>query len=310
MAFGRGKVILLGEHGVVHGRPALAAGLGRGVRATAARASADALMISGPGADPGEAGAAGFIPDPAGEEPLARAFHVVLEGYGARPFPAEVRCECDLPAGAGLGCSAAIGVAVVGALDALYGVTRTPEARGAYCLAWEKVFHGNPSGVDNTMAAVGGVHIYRKGQPLEPLEPRAPLLLVVGHSGESSSTKTMVEGVAHFAERWPEEAEKIFDGMASLVGYAKVSLEQGNLRHMGQLMDLNQKLLSSLMLSTDRIETLCAAARDAGALGAKVTGAGGGGCMIALVGSEAEGEAVMRALRTLGCDPFLAEAGA
>jgi mevalonate kinase len=301
MAFGRGKVILLGEHGVVHGRPALAAGLGRGVHATAARAASDALALSGT--------APRLRPDAEGEEALARAFHVVLEGYGARPFPAEVVCDVGLPPGAGLGCSAAIGVAVVGALDALYGVERSPEARGAYCLAWEEVFHGNPSGVDNTMAAVGGVHVYRKGEPLEPVHPRAPLHLVVGYSGESSSTKAMVEGVARFAERKPAEATKIFDGMASLVGYAKVALAEGNLRHVGQLLDLNHKLLSALMLSTERLEALCEAARGAGALGAKVTGAGGGGCMIALVGSPAEAEPVLEALRALGCDPFFAEAG-
>jgi mevalonate kinase len=306
MAFGRGKVILLGEHGVVHGRPALAAGLGRGVLATATRAEADALVLMGMGSDD----ARRFPPEGAGEEPLARAFHVALAGYGARPFPAEVRCEVGLPPGAGLGCSAAIGVAVVGALDALYGVARTPEERGAYCLAWEEVFHGNPSGVDNTMAAVGGIHVYRKGRPLEPLRPRVPLHLVVGYSGEGSSTKEMVESVAHFAERWPSEAEKIFDGMAALVGYAKLALEEGNLRHVGQLMDLNHKLLSSLMLSTERLEALCGAAREAGALGAKVTGAGGGGCMIALVASAAEAEPVLAALRALGCEPFLAEAGA
>ncbi len=302
MAFGRGKVILLGEHGVVHGRPALAAGLGRGVNGTAARADADELFLRGTELR--------LVPDPNGEEPLARAFHAVLAGYGPRPHPARVECEVGLPPGAGLGCSAAIGVAVVGALDELYERPRTPQELGAYCLAWEKVFHGNPSGVDNTMAAVGGIAVYVKGEPLVPVFPRAPLVLVVGYSGESSSTKEMVEGVARFAARKPAEAQKIFDGMAALVGYARVALGDGNLAHLGQLFDMNQKLLSSLMLSTERIETMCAAARDAGALGAKVTGAGGGGCMIALAPSHEAAEPIVEALRRVGADPFVAEAGA
>jgi mevalonate kinase len=302
MAFGRGKVILLGEHGVVHGRPALAAGLGRGVTGAAARADHDELFLRGSKLRLG--------PDPSGEEPLARAFHAVLAGYGPRPFPAHVECEVGLPPGAGLGCSAAIGVAVVGALDELYETKRSAAALGEFCLVWEKVFHGNPSGVDNTMAAVGGVAVYEKGAPLLPVFPRAPLVLVVGHSGESSSTKEMVGNVARFAARKPAEAEKIFDGMAALVGYAKVALEDGNLEHVGQLFDMNHKLLSSLMLSTERLETMCGAAREAGALGAKVTGAGGGGCMIAVARSHEDAEPIAEALRRLGSDPFVAEAGA
>ncbi len=302
MAFGRGKVILLGEHGVVHGRPALAAGLGRGVRASATRAEADELFLRG--------SELRVRPDAEAEEPLARAFRAVLSSYGPRPFPAVVECEVGIPAGAGLGCSAAIGVAVVGALDELYETPRSPEALGAYCLAWEKVFHGNPSGVDNTMAAVGGIAVYRKGEPLAPVFPKKPLVLVVGYSGESASTKEMVESVARYAARRPAEAEKIFDGMAALVGYAKVALEEGNLAHVGQLFDMNHKLLSSLMLSTERIETMCAAAREAGALGAKVTGSGGGGCIIALAASHEAAEPIVGALRALGADPFVAEAGA
>lgn len=301
MAFGRGKVILVGEHGVVYGRPALAAGLGRGVRATAARAEADVLHARG--------GALRHGPSAEGEEPLARAFHAVLSAYGPRPFPAAVEFDVGIPAGAGLGCSAAIGVAVVGALDELYGTERAPEALGAYCLAWEKVFHGNPSGVDNTMAAVGGIAVYRKGEALAPVFPKAPLVLVVGFSGESSSTKAMVENVARHASRAPAEAEKIFDEMATLVGDAKVALEEGNLEHLGQVFDANHRLLSSLMVSTERIDVMCAAARGAGALGAKVTGSGGGGCMIALAASHEKAEPILAALRELGADPFVAEAG-
>src|SRR5690606_31309220 len=122
--------------------------------------------------------------------------------------------------------------------------------------------------------------------------------------------KKMVESVARYADRNPDEAKKIFDAMEALVGYSRVALEEGKLAHLGQLFDMNHKLLSSLMLSTERLETLTAAARDAGALGAKVTGAGGGGCMIALLDAEDDGAAILEALRREGAEPFVAEAGA
>jgi mevalonate kinase len=85
-----------------------------------------------------------------------------------------------------------MGVAVSAALDQHLGVARTPEERATQTLAWERVFHGNPSGVDNTMAAVGGVAFFTRGQPLEPVRVRRPLVLVIGHSGEASETKQMV----------------------------------------------------------------------------------------------------------------------
>lgn len=300
-SFGGGKVILFGEHGVVHGHPALAAGLSRGVVAEAALADRDELLASPWGVE--------VAADAASEEPLARAMAAVLTGYPQGRAPARVRAEVSLPGGAGLGCSAALGVAVVAALDELYGVERTPEERGAYSLAWEHVFHGNPSGVDNTMAAVGGVAIYRRGEPLEAVRPRRPLVLVVGNSGESSSTKTMVEDVARQLAGEPERVEKVFSGMASLVQNGRLAIEAGDLSSLGQLMDLNQALLSSLLLSTTKLEAMCRAAREAGALGAKLTGAGGGGCTIALAEDEAKAGVIRDAVAVVAHEAFIATVG-
>ncbi|MBW2190251.1 MAG: hydroxymethylglutaryl-CoA reductase, partial [Deltaproteobacteria bacterium] len=90
-------------------------------------------------------------------------------------------------AGAGLGCSAAIGVAVLDAIDEALGIERTRLELAAAALSWERVFHGNPSGIDNTMSAVGGVALYRRDEALRPLHSNKPLHLVIGYSGESSS---------------------------------------------------------------------------------------------------------------------------
>jgi mevalonate kinase len=300
MGFGRGKVILLGEHGVVYGRPALAASIAQGVTAQAEVAEMDRLTIDPWGAR--------VIPSAEAEDPLARAFDAVLALYDAARPALAVHAEVGLPGGAGLGCSAALGVAVIAAIDEQLGVARSPEELAQASMSWERVFHGNPSGIDSAMAAgAAGIAVYRKGEPLEPVHPRRPLCLVVGHSGEPGSTALTVREVARQHARHPERVEQTFDAIASLVRNGRLAIEAGDLRALGQLMDLNQGLLSGLMISTARLEELCAAARDAGALGAKLTGGGGGGCMIALVSGSAAAEPVVAALRKLDAECFVAE---
>ncbi len=294
--FGRGKVILLGEHAVVYGRPALAAGIERGVRAEVRPAERTTLAI-----EPWD-----LELEPDGEHELSRALAAVIaEQPGA--LPVRIEAVVDLPAGAGLGCSAALGVAVVRAIASAAGEAPADEVVAARALAWERVFHGNPSGIDNTMAAHGGVACYRKGEPLEPVRPKRPLRLVIGDSAEPSSTKVMVEGVARQVQRDPERGEKTLEAITALVRNAKLAVEEGDVRALGQLMDMNQALLSSWMLSTTAIEEMCAAARAAGAAGAKLTGAGGGGCMIALVEDDDVAERVRAAIEATGHRAFVAE---
>lgn len=301
MAFAHGKIILLGEHAVVYGKPGLAAAISRGVTATARPADADRLVIAPWGRT--------IAASDAAEDPLARAFAIALAGRPDGRPPLEVRCEVDLPAGAGLGCSAAIGVAVISSIDDALGIVRDRHDVAEAAYAWEQVFHGNPSGIDNTMAAVGGIALYRKGRPLEPIRPARPLPIVVAHSGESASTKETVASVARQRERRPAEVDALLDAIESVVLNGRHAIESGDLRALGQLFDVNHMMLSSLMLSTDRLEDMIAAARGAGALGAKLTGGGGGGCMIALLPDLDAADAVCAALRREGAEPFTVEAG-
>jgi mevalonate kinase len=302
MAFGRGKVILLGEHGVVYGHPALAAGLGVGVHATArVSESHDDVIVARPW---------GVTATVGSEEPLALGLQAILDGMPSARPRVRVEVDVELPGGAGLGCSAAIGVAVTGALDALFSIERSAEERGDFSLRWERVFHGNPSGVDNAMAAVGGVALFRRGQPLQSVRVKKPLPLVIAHSGESSSTKEIVAMVARQREAETQRVDEAFGAIAALVNNAKLAVEAGDLKGLGQLLDLNQMLLAGLMLSTEKIEELCRVAREEGALGAKLTGAGAGGCMIALAKDEADAERIRDALAKRSPLTLVAMAGA
>lgn len=308
-----GKVILFGEHAVVYGVPALAVGIDRGAWAEAtARSAADAnaqsvmyvrgwdVRVSASGDDDAP--------------PLARAFHGLLgatrdaqRAAGEVPISVvDVEAEADLPPGGGLGCSAALGVAVARAIDP----SASPEAIATRVDVWERVFHGNPSGIDAAVSALGGcVHFTRSAEGAPEIERvRVPvsLHLAVGHSGQSSSTKSMVESVARMRERRPETTQRTFDAIHTLVKNARLAIADGDLRAIGQLLDLNQMLLSGLFVSTPEIEQMCGTARAAGAVGAKLTGAGGGGCVVALVESVAVGDAVLAAWKAEGFDGFAA----
>ncbi|MEM7446966.1 MAG: mevalonate kinase [Myxococcota bacterium] len=289
---GRGKVILLGEHGVVYGHPAIAMSIDRGVRATAALATQDLLTvepwqvaITPRLLDEGSTDSTS-AEDAAQTEPqslLASALAHVLASYPEDRPSVHLHAEVSLPAGAGLGCSAALGVAIIRAIDACIGVARSDVQVAQAALVWEKVFHGNPSGIDHQMSARGGIGVFQRAQGFEEVSSRRPITLVVAHSEETSSTKAMVAHVARLRTREPQSVDKTFEAIAALVRNGRLAIESNDWSTLGTLMDLNQALLNSLMLSTSRLEEMCLAARDSGAYGAKLTGAGGGGCMVALV---------------------------
>ncbi len=331
-----GKVILLGEHAVVYGVPALAAGIDRGARA-------EVTLRVGPDASSTLAlGGRTVIADAGADDDLPRAFAALLQGAQAL----EVTASSDLPPGGGLGSSAAIGVAIARAVEQLLASPATgcdahnhdthndthnhdthnhdthhahpaQEARDervmGRALAWERVFHGNPSGIDTYAAAHGGSFRFTRGEPARPLHLATDLWLAVGLSGSSASTRAMVEGLARLFKRKPDVQRKSIDAIAALVSNAALTIEAGDLESLGKLMDLNHMLLAGLFLSTEPLERLCHLARTSGALGAKLTGSGGGGSVIALVpppeagsaGPSDVARAVVAAWKSAGYDGFV-----
>lgn len=304
MPFGHGKVILLGEHSVVHGRPALALAVERGAEVTAtpsAGADRTTLHIEPWGVEVDTH----TKPEEERKRLLQQALCVAC-GFYRDDLQVALSATMRLPGGAGMGSSAALGVAVQRALDEVRGVKGPDEEIYRRSLAWERVFHGTPSGIDSGMSTYGGLFLFTRS-PVEgekpqmvPVVARKPVKLVVADSGERPAAKEMIGSVARQFERERDRIGKLFDAIASIVRNGKVALEQGDLKALGQLMIMNHKLLSSLMLSTEALEEMIACAMAAGALGAKVTGAGGGGCMIALVDNDDAQRAVASALRALG----------
>jgi mevalonate kinase len=293
-----GKVILLGEHAVVYGVPAIAVAIDRGVRARATpiERGPSRLLVKGWNIT---------VRENQDGHDLAHAFRALLEATRddvPTLGPLAVEVEADLPPGGGLGCSAAMGVAIARAVDR--GVT--DDAVQERAMAWERLFHGNPSGVDAAVAARGGCVYFRRGHAIEPVRVRGTMHLVVGSTGIASSTKSMVEAVARQRARRPEIVEKSFEGIRVLVANARLAIEAGDRFALGRLMDLNQMLLGGLFVSSPEIERMCALAREGGAFGAKLTGAGGGGSVVGLVPSSAVGDAVLAAWRAEGFDGFAA----
>jgi mevalonate kinase len=297
VAHGRasGKVILLGEHAVVYGAPALAAGIDRGARADAERLAEGApsrLHLAGASDGTSEA-----------RDELDRALAALLAHEEALP-PVSVTAELDVPPYAGLGSSAALGVAIARAAAGAAGRVASDAEAIARATAWERTFHGNPSGIDTTAAAIGGCFRFTRADGARSIAPERELTLCIGQTGVLASTREMVEGLARLRGHKPAMVDKSIAAIAALVENAVVAIDTGDLASLGKLMDLNQMLLAGLMLSTETIEELCGAARRAGALGAKLTGKGGGGSVLALVPDRAGAEAVLEAWRSAGYQGF------
>ncbi|MBC7227370.1 MAG: mevalonate kinase [Thermoflexales bacterium] len=289
-----GKVILLGEHAVVYGRPAIAVPLS-GLRATATltphpgpfHIQAPAVEVDAPLSE--------LPPD----HPLARIVYLTAEHIRRPPPDALLRIESDIPVASGLGSGAAVSTAIVRALAAWYGVPLDPPTISALVYEVERIHHGTPSGIDNTVIAYERPVHFIRGRPPEPLPVGATLHLLVADSGIPSQTREVVGDVRRHWEAEPARYEKLFDRVAEEVEAARQAIAQGDARALGRRMDANHELLREMGVSAPVLDRLVEAARRAGALGAKLSGAGRGGNVVALV-EESAAESVEGALRTAG----------
>jgi mevalonate kinase len=306
MALAYGKVILVGEHAVVYGIPAIAVGVGVAATASARIAQQSSLTIGIRRWDLGR-----LEPEAAREAPTAeaRAFRELIAaigGSGGTPPEIEAEVQLHQPSGVGLGASAAIGVALARAVSDALGAPSAQRSAAeilAAAGAWENVFHGKASGVDAATAYHGGCLWFRPGEPPEPLRIQRALRLAVAVAGPAVSTRLMVESVAAFRSQNPQRFELVLQSIHALVQEARVALLLGRQDELGALLDRNHRLVSDLGVSTPGLDAACQQARAAGALGAKLTGGGGGGCVLALTEAESS-ERVLAAWRQQGLHCF------
>jgi mevalonate kinase len=293
------KVLLLGEHAVVYDQPALAVGIPRGVRALVAPAPAEEarapcrLRVPAWGVDVTAATAAGD------GEGVAQALRAILGALGLSGEGLRVDVEAHVPAGVGLGSSASLAVAVTRALCAWTRRDLDFATLDHVCMAAERVFHGSPSGIDHSVAAVGGVVRFKRGPVIEALTPPQPLSLVVGVAAPGASTAAQVGGVAARLGRHPQVIRPVVGAVGALVEAGVEALLRADWVALGELMDVNHGLLVALGVSTPALDAAAHVARRAGALGAKLTGAGGGGCVVALTPGEGLQAQVADALRPI-----------
>ena len=287
-----GKVILLGEHAVVYGRPALAAGIGLGLEVEVTEGKGPIRCES-------------EVVDERPARLVAEAATAL--GIAQRDLVVQVRSE--LPAGAGLGSSAALAVAVVRALARAAGRDVARDEMLALGRRLEGIFHGQSSGIDPAAAmSDGGLFRFTRGEPprIAALRAGREIPLVVGLGDETRSTGSAVGGLR---ARWEGERgryERLFDRVAAVVEDGTRAIEAGDLVALGEAFTRNQELLAEIGVSAPAVETRVSAALGAGALGAKLTGGGAGGAVIAVT---PEPERVAAALEREGVRTLVVRIG-
>ena len=309
------KIILFGEHSVVYGKPAIAAAIDLRTYVRAEFNSNGAIKIEAkdirvPGLTVSFSEDEIYFESDYGKAAevlsyVRQAIELVREEAG-KDKGVTVSITSQIPVGAGLGSSAAVAVATIGAVSRLFGLELTNEEIGKLGHRVELLVQGASSGIDPTVSAIGGFIHYEKGN-FEHL-PFMELPIVVGHTGSSGSTKELVAMVRRTYEEMPDVIEPLLVAMGKIVGKARdvITSDLGGelrLEQLGRLMNINHGLLDALGVSTKKLSELVYAARVAGAIGAKITGAGGGGCMYALA-PEKQSE-VATAITIAGGTPMI-----
>ena len=303
-----GKVLLLGEHAVVYGHPAIAAALRRRVTVEVEEdAQGPAIELVAPATDPTATTKAVEERIAVPPELLRAAIDLAAAAGAPRHFRARVRSE--LPLGGGLGSSAAVGVALARAFSQLAGRECPPDRAERLALELERVFHGAPSGVDPAICARGGVILFRRGDPpcIDRIVPREPVHLAVALTGVLRGTRSTV---LPLSARRAERAD-LYDPMLSFLGElargGASALERGDLQDLGIRFDAAHGVLAAIGVSCPELEDAVAVLRRAGALGAKLTGAGGGGAAIGLARDAEHATALVAAARSVGMRAFAEE---
>lgn len=291
-----GKIILFGEHAVVYGRPALAVPVVQvQAKATVNKNARGGVMIEAPNINL-SAELSGLAPD----DPLAAVIGSVFSTLGISRLPAcTVYIQSTIPVASGLGSGAAVSVAIIRAFSAFLGQPFSDEQVNALAYEAEKIHHGTPSGIDNTVITYAKPVYFVKGRPIKTFRVGAPFTIVIADTAIPAPTKESVDAVRKLWEADKARWEKVFTRVGEIVWNARQAIERGDTAELGKLMNANHAFLQEMTVSSKELDRLVAASRKVGALGAKMSGGGRGGNMIALIEKD-NAPAVTEALRSAG----------
>lgn len=305
---GFGKVILFGEHFVVHGVPGI-------VSAIDSTADAEVKRIGeGITVKDERKGAKGYTKKKRTQQ--KESIERVLKTMEIDPEKAslEIWLGGNLPGFSGIGASAASSVAIARAIAEDFEMDLADEKINEIAYEAEKAYAGTPSGIDNTAATYGGLIWFKRnlsGGPntIEKLSIREPVEIIIGNTGIVADTKEMVAGVAARKKRNPEKYNPLFKQAEDLAFTARKTLKEFDLRKVGKLMNENHRLLQEIEVSCKELDYLVNLAREQGAFGAKLTGGGGGGCMVALTPRKELQEAIATAMEKEGFEVLRTKIG-
>ena len=286
------KVILFGEHAVVHGKPAIAVPVS-GIRATA---TVDTNVSSGQGL---HIVAPDLQPAHVADDALAFTARLVFDALGIPPPDANVVVQSRIPVASGLGSGAAVSTALARVLTASANRSLDLAELSSLIYEVEKIHHGTPSGIDNTVVVYEQPVYFVRDQPIERITISMPFTLVIADTGKYAPTRESVGDVRKLLEVQPEQIQPIIDSIAEISKAARFAIEMGDIAELGHLMFRNHELLRKLTVSSPELDSLVQVANSAGALGAKLSGGGRGGNMIALVTPESA-EIIAHALTEAG----------
>ena len=288
------KIILCGEHAVVYTRPAIAVPI-HDLRAHATFTPQEGGALHVHLEDLDER----WVWSPHLQHPLAVVISHTLDTLGQTPPSGMLQVRSDIPIGGGLGSSAAVATAVVRVLAQALHHPLPPDEVARLVYEGEKLWHGTPSGIDNTVIAYEQPIWFVKGAPPEPFELSHPIPLVIADSGQAAATRDVVAYVRQQWEAQKVRYEALFDAIGRVVHRARDALVRSDWPELGALLNENHYLLEQMGVSSPQLDALVQAAREAGAWGAKLAGAGWGGNVIALAPPSRAGE-IVHALRRAG----------
>ncbi|UCH31854.1 MAG: mevalonate kinase [Candidatus Bathyarchaeota archaeon] len=296
---GFGKTILFNEHFVVYGIPGIVSAIDSTASAIV-RQTGEGIRVKDE-----RKGAKGYTQKKMVQQKESISRMLKAMSFDREKIALEIWLGGNLPGFSGIGASAASSVAIARAIADDFDLDLSDEKINHIAYEAEKAYAGTPSGIDNTAATYGGLIWFKKSvigksDIIEKLSLKKPVEIVIGNTGIVADTKAMVEGVAARREMDPIKYDRLFKQAEELVFQARDSLNDFSLRTVGELMDRNHHLLQEIEVSSEELDYLASLARKQGAYGAKLTGGGGGGCIVALTPGKALQHKVARRMQNEG----------